>query len=171
MGAHMENALLYTFSTIPQTLGAAFAVLAAFVLYRFQAGSAALSELTRQAIEQLPGEPTREKAYAMLSEGKQSEFLQLVKSLKPPPTPGWQTVVLRNFLDAAEALKNAQEALRTAFLFTSGLILYSVITLCLDPQIARLPDTVAEMLLSLGALGVLVCLILYWGLLNRLMSR
>jgi hypothetical protein len=34
---YLENAVLYTFSTIPQTLGAAFAVLAAFVLYRFQA--------------------------------------------------------------------------------------------------------------------------------------
>jgi hypothetical protein len=32
----MENALLYTFSTIAQALGGAFALLAAFVLYRFQ---------------------------------------------------------------------------------------------------------------------------------------
>jgi hypothetical protein len=32
----MENALLYTFSTIAQTLGGAIALLSAFVLYRFQ---------------------------------------------------------------------------------------------------------------------------------------
>lgn len=32
----MQNALLYTFSTIAQALGGAFALLAAFVLYRFQ---------------------------------------------------------------------------------------------------------------------------------------
>src|SRR6202021_1555486 len=32
----MQNAILYTFSTIAQALGGAFALLAAFVLYRFQ---------------------------------------------------------------------------------------------------------------------------------------
>ena len=32
----MENALLYTLNTIPQALGGTFALLAAFVLYRFQ---------------------------------------------------------------------------------------------------------------------------------------
>jgi len=32
----MENALLYTFSTIAQALGGSFPLVAAFVLYRFQ---------------------------------------------------------------------------------------------------------------------------------------
>ena len=32
----MENALLYTFTTIAQALGGTFALLAAFILYRFQ---------------------------------------------------------------------------------------------------------------------------------------
>ncbi len=35
----VEYALLYTFSTIPQTLAAALGVLAAFVLYRLQSDS------------------------------------------------------------------------------------------------------------------------------------
>ena len=32
----MENSILYTFSTIAQALGGAFALLSAFVLFRFQ---------------------------------------------------------------------------------------------------------------------------------------
>jgi hypothetical protein len=32
----MESAILYTFSTIAQALGGTFALIAAFVLYRFQ---------------------------------------------------------------------------------------------------------------------------------------
>ena len=35
-GSEMESGLLYTFSTIAQALGGAFALLAAFVLFRFQ---------------------------------------------------------------------------------------------------------------------------------------
>lgn len=37
----MEHALLYTFSTIAQALGGAFALLSAFMLYRLQSCKAA----------------------------------------------------------------------------------------------------------------------------------
>lgn len=40
----MENALFYTFSTIPQTLAAAIALLGAFVLYRLQSINAEIEE-------------------------------------------------------------------------------------------------------------------------------
>lgn len=40
----MENALFYTFSTIPQTLAAAIALLAAFVLYRLQSINTEIEE-------------------------------------------------------------------------------------------------------------------------------
>ena len=40
----MENALFYTFSTIPQVLAAAIALLAAFVLYRLQTINAQIEE-------------------------------------------------------------------------------------------------------------------------------
>jgi hypothetical protein len=165
----MSQALLYTFSTIPQTLGAAFGVLAAFVLYRFQAGNAARSELTRQAIEQLPDEPARDKAYALLAGGRDDEFLELVKSVKPPLKPIWQTVVLRKFVDGAEGLGDAQRALRTAFIYTSGLIVYSILMLCLEPVIIGMPALFAEVFLSLGVIVVVVCLFLYWGLIRQLL--
>lgn len=38
----MENSILYTFSTIAQALGGAFALLAAFVLFRFQSLDASM---------------------------------------------------------------------------------------------------------------------------------
>ena len=40
----MDQGLLYEFSTIAQALGGAFALLAAFVLYRFQSLSASMSQ-------------------------------------------------------------------------------------------------------------------------------
>src|SRR5579863_1558439 len=38
----MENSILYTFSTITQALGGAFALLSAFVLFRFQSLDASM---------------------------------------------------------------------------------------------------------------------------------
>src|ERR1700722_19059024 len=38
----MENSILYTFSTIAQALGGAFALLSAFVLFRFQSLDASM---------------------------------------------------------------------------------------------------------------------------------
>src|ERR1700735_3926817 len=45
----MENGILYTFSTIAQALGGAFALLSAFVLFRFQTLDATMWKDSRSA--------------------------------------------------------------------------------------------------------------------------
>jgi len=52
----METALFYTFSTIPQVLAAAIAMLAAFVLYRLQTINKQIEE-SSIGIQKADGEP------------------------------------------------------------------------------------------------------------------
>jgi hypothetical protein len=54
----MENSILYTFSTIAQALGGAFALLSTFVLYRFQSLSASMlnSSVCLRSIWTNPGD-------------------------------------------------------------------------------------------------------------------
>src|ERR1700722_3551623 len=46
----MENSVLYTFSTIAQALGGAFALLSAFVLYRFQSLDASMKTASQELL-------------------------------------------------------------------------------------------------------------------------
>jgi hypothetical protein len=50
----MENSILYTFSTLAQALGGAFALLSAFVLFRFQSLDASMLNASNEAVR--PGD-------------------------------------------------------------------------------------------------------------------
>jgi hypothetical protein len=52
----MENSILYTFSTIAQVLGGASALLAAFVLFRFQSLDASVLMTGSMAVYSIPRE-------------------------------------------------------------------------------------------------------------------
>jgi len=62
-----EAGLYYTFSTIAQTLAAAFAVLAAFVLFRLTNAEQAFLQLDRRFSAVLGGHP-REELWRLVTE-------------------------------------------------------------------------------------------------------
>lgn len=78
----MESALLYTFSTISQTLATAFALLAAIVLYRFQTLENGLPK-DMEALANAIGDGTPRilELRKLQHQGKYAEFKQLFDEL------------------------------------------------------------------------------------------
>jgi hypothetical protein len=176
----MENALLYTFSTIPQTIGAAFGVLAAFVVYRFQADKGVLAGDLTELIELLdtnspkPGtgiNSARQNAYVLLSNGKDEEFLQLVERSGIPPENSRASLAYRRFASTVRSRPAVNRALFIGFLATSVLILYSLLVLWFEPRIeARTMNCFIDVVLGLGVGGTAICLVLYWRLIRLLLT-
>src|SRR5271155_5426894 len=74
----MENALLYTFSTIAQALGGAFGFLSAFVLYRFQSLNRAMEKDAiplRGMLDELDGPGAHDRFEVVLAKSQFSEIV------------------------------------------------------------------------------------------------
>ena len=173
----MNDALFYTFSTIPQTVGAAFAVLAAFVLYRLQVDNATRPDDIQQLLEWLatysrrPGHASDpESARTFLANNQDEQFVQLVERSGVPPKQDLAHLPYRRFARAVRDRPRVRRALFFAFVSTSVLILYSITVLCVVPWIATRANAVAFGVLALGVFGVFFCLKLYWGLIALLLE-
>lgn len=169
----MEYALLYTFSTIPQTLAAALGVLAAFVLYRLQSDSGTRWDDARELIghvgNQLPpmieGRPSLND---LLRSQRYEDFLAEVdwrtKATNAPPQPGSVAYLAYGRLQTnVAARQKILASLKVAFWVTAIVILLSVVVLCVAHEFAE-RSCVAIPTLFLGVLGLLICLGLYWRL-------
>ena len=78
----MENGILYTFSTIAQALGGAFALLAAFVLYRFQVLEATLANDAAQVRGGLTrGGSNFDRYDALQVSGKYAELIEEIDTI------------------------------------------------------------------------------------------
>jgi hypothetical protein len=172
-----NNALFYTFSTIPQTVGAAFAVLAAFVLYRLQVDNATRPDDIHQLMEWLatyarrPGHASDpESARTFLANNQDEQFVQLVERAGIPPKQDLAHLPYRRFARAVRDRPRVRRTLYAAFVLTSVVILYSLTVLCIAPWIATRAAAVAFGVLGTGVLGVLLCLRLYWGLIRLLLE-
>ena len=77
----MENALLYTFSTMAQHLGGAIALLSAFVLYRFQSLDTAMTKEARDLRPEFQTAGGNVADYDRIeSVGEYKELLESIKS-------------------------------------------------------------------------------------------
>jgi hypothetical protein len=170
----MESAVLYTFSTIPQTLGAAFAVLAAFVLYRFQ-GDAAVDRDIDEIMQIFTIVEHRQLLREALEEGLQKFVGQMDMLFRNPSGPSRPQVeshqykVLGRLVTAAASQPDIRVPLCRAFIWTGVVIVGSVIVLCFEKQIAAY-TTWAAVVLAVGVIGLAWCLILYWRLIEPLIS-
>ena len=173
VGSHlsMEYAVLYTFSTIPQTLGAAFAVLAAFVIYRFQDDPAVTSAID-ELLQMFTGPDQSRLSQALRDDGLKrllAEMDQLFDTNKATqPTPGHQHNVL-TWLRVIADQPDIKGPLKRAFIWTAAVIVVSVIALCFEKPLAAC-TACAVAALCLGVAGLARCMWLYWKLIEPLIS-
>jgi hypothetical protein len=167
----LESAVLYTFSTIPQTLGAAFAVLSAFVIYRFQ-GDVPSADDIRMAIEVLD-DRDRNDLNELVGRQQYRRFFQELERIfdatgkrpKPENHP-YQYPAYRRIV-ATMTQPDIRLLLRRAFLWTGAVIVGSVIALCFErPLTDCTPYAIAA--LTVGVAGLAWCLWLYWRLIEPL---
>lgn len=172
---HLDYALLYTFSTIPQTLAAAFGVLAAFVLYRLQSDSHRMWEDAQAITQAFGGFAESEFRARLLGEQRYDELLAHCNELLAGPLPeGWgqgsmpkgsaQELAYVRFSTNVASRQAINDALRRAFLVTGITIAGSVVVLTIAHKIIYLPVCLVYVLMFLGVAALLWCLRLYWRL-------
>ena len=174
----MDNALFYTFSTIPQMAGAMFGILAAFVLYRFQSDANARPGDLQELWELLDnsGRPDgthspRQRGMVALAEDRDADFLSLIDAAGVPPLWSRQFQSYKRFKWTAKSRKMVRKALWAGFLATALLIVYSLLVLCFTPWIVHTRVAgFSYTLLALGMFGVYLVLQLYWGLLTLMLD-
>jgi hypothetical protein len=170
----VEYALLYTFSTIPQTLAAALGVLAAFVLYRLQSDSQTLWDDAHALINQFgPHEPTRiyqaDRTLGELLGSQQYEKLlaEFEDRWQTPrhalPETSMHRVIYRKLKANLEARRRILATLKVAFWVTAAIIVASLVLLCVANRVSQDVD-VARGVLFAGVASTALCLWLYWRL-------
>jgi hypothetical protein len=168
----MENAILYTFSTIPQTLGAAFAVLSAFVIYRFAADASVERDIAE--LMQIFTPEYRADLRATLEDRGLTHLLAEMSELFDAGSvsaPGYGSHQFETLLRlrAAAGQADVKAPLRRAFLWTGGVIVASVVALGVEKLLAAQTEY-AVAALVLGVLGLTRCLWLYWKLIDPLIA-
>jgi hypothetical protein len=170
----VEYALLYTFSTIPQTLAAALGVLAAFVLYRLQSDSATLWQDAQELVNQFGaaqwaaaapevtlGDLMGDQKYEMLL----AELKRAYAERDAPAAGTTRYLAYVRFKSNLAARRRILSALKVAFWATAAVILLSVILLCTAHAFYDCTD-MARAALVLGFASVSACLWLYWLLIR-----
>jgi hypothetical protein len=165
----MENALLYTFSTIAQALGGAFALLAAFVLYRFEV----LSKIMYPIPDHLRNE------IAVASGGNfqwydtlnvQGRLTELIERVDKIFADYGGTVPILNETSAGRYadLKNADKLraflsrrFKVAAVTTGGVMFYTVAAIPFA-HVVYCMWAVSVLLLAIGIIGFGASLWLYW---------
>ena len=162
----MDSALYYTFSTIAQTLAAAVALLAAFVLYRLQTLNSEIEERSDRVLQHYGGDDRRvlEKLHVG---GRFDEVLSYSKRMEPKGTA--TEVVDRARPRLAELLGIKRGMLRwfrLSLVLTLGLIALSVGVLAATPAILDHEDA-PLLVLRVGVGYFVLCLASYALLLDR----
>ena len=163
----MENGLLYTLSTIPQTVAAAFGVLAAFILYRLQSDGSTMWEDARTLVSSFRNQ-NRNRLNDLLGSQQYGVLLGEAEALyanvaNRPPIGSAQDLAYKRLNGSLAARRKIVGALRGAFLVTAA-----VITLCVVeiPLAHRMDSWIALAVLLFSILGLALCLWLYWLLIR-----
>jgi hypothetical protein len=179
----MEYALLYTFSTIAQALGGAFALLAAFVLYRFQS----LDKILDGQIGNVRGilaahqENNIQWFDTLRAQGKLRELLSEIENavtrIGVRAEQGQTDSLHSGHLEILDRLR-ASVALRAhlatwfrrAAFTTGAVMLYSVAALPFA-HFVYCSDMVSSILLIVGIGGFSACLYMYWVVIMTALFR
>lgn len=135
-----DTAVYYTFSTISQTLGGAIALLAAFVLYRFQLSNTEM-EASASHIRTFASGNTRHWMEVAYLEGRPDKVLTLAASAEPGTFAGIGHEQIKASQTRLAALQALRSALSRRFAFalvsTVTLVGFSVLVLSITPLLAR----------------------------------
>ena len=159
----MESALLYTFSTIAQALGEPFALLAAFVLYRFQTLNTLLWDDSAQVRGGLARAGGSLEAYDKLrTEGQFRELLVEIGSISARPSNfvmnDSEAVDLARFKKSIEQRAGFRNAF-TRGAWATGVTMFFSVAAIPVAQYAYCMGACAWLLLVAGILGFGVCLL------------
>ena len=165
----MENALFYTFSTIPQVLAGAIALLGAFVLYRLQSVNTEVEDESSFVLNFYRNSP-RAKLFNLHVKGIYKEVFD---NTKDNPPDNLQGVKLDNFKlhhyrlgELLDSKKSLLVSFKWSLWLTVALITVSVIILPLTPKYSGCIYFILP-IFSIGIVWLLSCLISYAILIKK----
>ena len=162
-------ALFYTFSTIPQTIAGAMALLAAFVLYRYQT---IYSHVNEVATGILARHGLHDRTNAAIDVIK-SSFIYYCKmkggvEANYPHKQLWFDQEIKIIGKIYDYKKSLDGFLKTAFIATVVTILYSVVVLMIGEVVC---DLFCLVLIDLVGFSLLLwCLFVYWSLIKAALT-
>jgi hypothetical protein len=157
----MENALLYTFSTIAQTLGGAIALLSAFVLYRFQSLDDALDRDTKTLRDGFTAHGGKASSYEELEAERQ--YLKILELLKTEAAHGntYSVPIFKRLKHGIERKKRITDAFMAALLCTGTGMMLSILMLPITHVLVARPAAAVLVLLA-GVVIFTACIWIYW---------
>jgi hypothetical protein len=166
----MENALFYTFSTIPQVLAAAIALLAAFVLYRLQSTNSQIEEKS-STIQQGCLDVRTNGLWELHVDEKYEEVFNNAENFRPTNEDDLRLYVLHR--TKLGKLIQSKKDILSSFIFsliiTISLIIASLIVLpfttCIKSNFCA-----TWTIFSVGILWFIVCIVSYGILAKRTIS-
>ena len=153
-----SNALYYTFSTIAQTLGAAIALLGAFVLYRLQGLNTEVDHIVTQQILPHCGGTARHALDQLHAERKHREFLLHVPEAVAPQASEHLHIPLARLREVVASRSSLLRGFRIAVISTVAVTTLAVAVLAWVPCIAKSAH-LSALLLVLGICAFLGCLV------------
>jgi hypothetical protein len=170
----MEYALLYTFSTSAQALGGAFALLAAFVLYRFQVIGPTMANHVLQITGNLSrGGADLARFRTLAVQGKWPDVMVEIDRIRAQTNPTFSPDELA-MIDRMKATVQLQSDLATAFrrgaIATGAVMAYSVAAIPFAHKVYGMA-CISWLLLAFGVSGFISCLWLYWKVIKTAIYR
>lgn len=168
----MDTALYYTFSTVSQTLAGAIAFLGAFVLYRLQIQRQRLKAIGERVTWSCTIFPQSAlKNYLELEQyDKFLEYCRGIMSKLPlnaPNDPEQFYFEFQKFEWEMGLKERLFPKLKTALLFTIGVIVYSVLVLIFTPWITSCKIAAYIVITTTGIIGLSICLWCYFQLIMQ----
>ncbi len=170
----MENAILYTFSTIAQALGGAFALLAAFVLYRFQSLGPMIAFDSAQVRGELSRGGANFEVYdTLLVQGKYAQLIDEIDAIRKRTQPKISASVEELIL-RMKGNARLQTTLTMAFrraAFTTGAVMFYSVAAIPFAHVVYCVDVLSWLLLIMGVGGFLACLHMFWAVIVTAVYR
>jgi hypothetical protein len=173
----MENALLYTFSTIAQALGGMFALLAAFVLYRFQSLGSMMDGDAKLLEDVYTGRGTeQDRHHELRGQGRYREVYDNIEALVATFPAGTRQRYGSHGKAPFDRLRRAveiRENLQKWFILAAwltGLTMIGSVALIPLAQVLRWRYVVAVIVLAGGVLAFAGCIWVYWRLIRAALS-
>ena len=166
----MENALLYTLSTIAQALAGTVALLSAFALYRMQGFAAELRENSTAAIQPFI------KDSVLLGHAAHGRYVELLQSIEKNLNGSamstqynpWQVGLVERLAHVLKEREELSAALWRSLAITLFTICAAVVALALMPTITQIP-LYSRGTLIIAPLLFVVCVVSYVPLLRSLL--
>jgi hypothetical protein len=164
----MENALLYTFTTIAQALGGTFALLAAFVLYRFQTLNDVMALDAAELVHIVSHDGTKKDLHTQFA--NEARFQEMIRALQAELRESNAPAAFNRLQNSAARRQNIGWYFSISAWMTGLVMIGSVV--CIGfAQFLCLNDAAAWSALAAGWVGFSACIALYGVLIGKSIRR